>query len=171
MPLTIDINTRGLKRAARKVDAVRRIETWRRAMTGALYDIVEISRNEYLTGPRPKRLGVGEFRLRNSLRPDHPETRTRVLSANQGEVVGRVGTGVPYGKIHEYGTVGAGGTLKDIVPRNAKALVFQVRGKTVFAKRVAIPPRPFLRPAIRRARGKMRDRFAYELERAFEEQG
>jgi HK97 gp10 family phage protein len=48
--------------------------------------------------------------------------------------------GVVYAKIHEYGGV--------IVPRKAKALVFKVDGKLIRTKRVVIPARPYLRPAV-----------------------
>ena len=46
-----------------------------------------------------------------------------------------------YAKIHELGTVGAGGTEPDIVPKSAKVLRFEVEGKVVYATRVKIPPR------------------------------
>ena len=46
-----------------------------------------------------------------------------------------------YAVIHEKGTVGAGGTEPDIIPKTKKALAFMVDGAQVFARRVAIPPR------------------------------
>lgn len=73
------------------------------------------------------------------------------------------GRSAPYARVHQYGTVGAGGTLPDITPKRGKFLVFQPSGSTsraevaaggarlvaagnsgvplVFAKKVAIPPR------------------------------
>lgn len=48
----------------------------------------------------------------------------------------RIGTNKAYAAIHQFG-----GT---ITPKNAKALVFQLGGRTVKAKKVTIPARPFL---------------------------
>lgn len=64
----------------------------------------------------------------------------------------------------EYGT-GSRGEMPTgpyvIEPKRAKALKFEVGGKTVFAKRVIHPgvrPRPFLRPATRYAAGVLKSR-------------
>ena len=46
---------------------------------------------------------------------------------------------VRYALIHELGGV--------IVPRKAKALVFEIDGEVVRVKKVTIPARPYLRPA------------------------
>lgn len=48
--------------------------------------------------------------------------------------------GAKYGAIHEFG-----GT---ILPKNAKALHWKINGKDIFAKKVVIPARPYMRPAI-----------------------
>lgn len=48
----------------------------------------------------------------------------------------RVGTNKAYAAIHQFG-----GT---ITPKSAKALVFKMGGRTVHAKKVTIPARPFL---------------------------
>jgi HK97 gp10 family phage protein len=48
--------------------------------------------------------------------------------------------GVIYAKIHEFGGV--------IRPVKAKALKFQIDGKWIVTKKVTIPARPYLRPAI-----------------------
>lgn len=45
-----------------------------------------------------------------------------------------------YAKIHEFGGI--------ITPRRAKLLHFFVDGAEVFTKRVSIPARPYLRPAV-----------------------
>lgn len=95
------------------------------------------------------------------------------------------GPGVPYARVHELGTVGAGGELPNIVPKNAGALtiplspeyvghrarefdlqlieggqddthnpiVFLINRVTgeaayILLKSVAIPPRPYLAPAV-----------------------
>lgn len=46
-----------------------------------------------------------------------------------------------YVHVQELGTVGKGGRLPDIVPVKAKFLRFVVDGKTIYAKKVSIPPR------------------------------
>lgn len=48
--------------------------------------------------------------------------------------------GVIYAKIHEFGGV--------ITPKTKKRLAFQIDGKWVFARKVTIPARPYLRPAV-----------------------
>jgi len=71
-------------------------------------------------------------------------------SRSGSEITGAVeGGGGPafYARVHEYG----GQKEYPIVPVNAKALMFQAGGETIFAKRVNHPPlpeRPFMRPAL-----------------------
>ena len=50
-----------------------------------------------------------------------------------------VGTDLEYAAIHEYGG--------EIVPRNARALVFEIDGEVIVTQRVTIQARPYLRPA------------------------
>lgn len=64
------------------------------------------------------------------------------------EVAAEVGTGVPYGRFHEFGV----GHLWLIRARQAKALRFQLGNRTVFARSVThpgLPERSFLRSALR----------------------
>lgn len=88
--------------------------------------------------------------------------------------------GAPYAVTHEYGTIGKGGELRDIVPIRAKHLTIpfkdykNIRARDIFdnlfymryknnaylrdkvnnrmayllVDKVAIPPRPFIRPAF-----------------------
>ena len=65
-------------------------------------------------------------------------------------LIGRLGTDVVYGAIHEFG-----GTTRPhiIVPRHAKALRFVTHGEVVFSTIVhhpgsVIPKRPYLRPSL-----------------------
>ena len=51
-----------------------------------------------------------------------------------------IGANTPYARIHEYGGV--------IEPKNALALKFQIDGKWVFAKRVVMPERSYLRSTL-----------------------
>jgi len=48
----------------------------------------------------------------------------------------KIGTNKVYGAIHQFG-----GTIK---PKAGKFLVFRLGGRTVFARSVTIPARPFL---------------------------
>ena len=72
----------------------------RKAASDALGRGLELVRSlaqrEYLSGPRPSRLGVVTTRLRNSI-------SWRVTETRDGGIVGRIGTTVPYGRFHEFG--------------------------------------------------------------------
>ncbi len=48
--------------------------------------------------------------------------------------------GIIYAKIHEFGGV--------ITPRHGPFLVFEIDGKLIRTKKVTIPARPYLRPAV-----------------------
>ena len=63
--------------------------------------------------------------------------------------------GVIYAKIHEFGGV--------ITPRGKKNLAFQVDGQWVFTKKVTIPARPYLRPAVDNHLGEIKDAIADAL--------
>jgi phage gpG-like protein len=78
-------------------------------------------------------LKVRSNRLRGSIARGPVQGDGKVL-----QVV--VGTNVVYARIHEFGGV--------IVPKRKKYLRFVVDGKTVFAKRVVIPKRPYIAPSI-----------------------
>jgi len=72
-------------------------------------------------------------RLRNSITHD--------VKIEGNKVVGRIGTNVIYGRIHELGGV--------IKPRQAQYLRFNIPGVGWrMAKSVTIPARPYLRPAL-----------------------
>jgi phage gpG-like protein len=55
----------------------------------------------------------------------------------------RIGSGLIYAAIHQFG-----GT---ILPKKARKLVFTLKGKTVFATRVAMPARPYLGVSVENA--------------------
>jgi HK97 gp10 family phage protein len=57
--------------------------------------------------------------------------------------------GVIYAKIHEFGGV--------IRPVKAKALKFQIDGKWIVTKKVTMPARPYLRPAVDEHQSEIRD--------------
>jgi len=86
--------------------------------------------------------------FRNSAATKAPKlTRTlsrsihvEVLSQTKARITVMVGTDVVYARIHEFGGV--------ITPRQARFLAFEIEGQLIFAKRVHMPARPYMRPAF-----------------------
>ena len=66
-----------------------------RALDWGLQGAVGIAMKEYLSGPRPARLGVRSGRLRGSL--------TRKVTVTAEKVTGILGSNVPYAAFHEFG--------------------------------------------------------------------
>lgn len=66
-----------------------------RSMRRGLEMIRTMSQREYLSGPRPSRLGVVTTRLRNSIATD--------VRDDGADITGRIGTNVAYGAYHEFG--------------------------------------------------------------------
>ena len=143
-------------------------------------------------------VSIGGGSLKRPSAPGQPpHTQSGILRSSIGFAVESnqaiIGPVEKYGKIHEYGTMGAGGRLPDIKPRTARALAVPIhkdaRGKSprsfsdlVMLKRpgkapllirpqgkrrlridimyvlqlsVAIPPRPFMRPALALCKSKL----------------
>lgn len=75
-------------------------------------------------------LNVRTGALRRSIQEATVRTGDRISST--------VFTGLVYAAIHEYGGV--------ITPKAAKALVFEIDGRKIFAQSVTIPPRPYMGP-------------------------
>lgn len=71
------------------------------------------------------------------------------LRVQSGGVVGWIFTDVIYGRIHELGGI--------IRPRVANYLKFQIAGRWVMTKKVRIPSRPYLKPAIADNINKIKD--------------
>jgi phage gpG-like protein len=91
--------------------------------------VIQHSRKNYLRG---QALNVGTGKLFNSM---------GVAKEKGGVVIGSImDGGVIYSRIHEYG-----GT---ILPKKAKALRFKIGNKWVVTKKVNMPKRPYLIPAI-----------------------
>ena len=91
-------------------------------------------------------------RLRNSI--------THKVKIQGDKVIGTLGTNVIYGRIHELGG--------EIVPKNANALHFNIPGvgwRT--AKKVVMPARPYLRPALEDNAGNFADIIKNRIEEAF----
>lgn len=70
---------------------------------------------------------------------DHAATATEAKWGVPADPVG----GRPYARIHQFGGV--------ITPKNSRSLKFEVGGKTVHAKKVTIPARPYLGVSARNA--------------------
>ena len=71
------------------------------------------------------------------------QLRRSIIVQKRGSGVGAVvtvGPKVKYGGIHEFGGV--------ITPKRKKFLRFQVGGEVIFAKKVTIPERPYMRPSL-----------------------
>lgn len=91
---------------------------------------------------------AGALVIQNAAKEKAPR-RTSTLSRSihmewveQGRyrVAVHVGTDVIYARIHEFGGI--------ITPRQARALAFEIGGELIFAQRVHIPARPYMRPAV-----------------------
>jgi len=137
MAVTVSLIIEGMKELQGKLDfaADHTRDEMQRGMKEATLLVAATAKRDYLSGPRPGRLGVVTGRLRSSL-----STEVRGLGAN---VQGVVGSNVKYARIHELG-----GT---IVPKKAKALKFfyPKAGHWVSVKSVEIPARPYLSTALR----------------------
>lgn len=81
---------------------------------------------------KPGHLKARSGHLRRSIRSG--------LRTQPGGVAGWIFTDVIYGRIHELGGI--------IRPRTANYLRFQIAGQWVMTRRVRIPARPYLGPAI-----------------------
>ena len=99
--------------------------------------VVGRSRDKYLSGPRPKKLGHISGNLAQSVLFRVEESRVTV------------GSNLPYAPVHEFGAT--------IRAKRAPFLRFKtLDGKWHSVKSVTIPARPFLRPAIADSIGVMK---------------
>lgn len=122
-------------------------------------DTVATIKKDYLTGPRPGKLGVGTGRLRSSIRFQ--------AVAKDDQMTVTFGSDVPYAAIHEFG-----GTTKPHVirPKRKPFLSFMKDGKWIYTKKdiqhpgSVIPPRPFLTPGVAQEFPKLQKRIAETLQ-------
>lgn len=137
MSVTVSLVIEGMKRLQGKLDraANKTRDEMQRGMKEATLLVAATAKKDYLSGPRPGRLGVMTNRLRSSL-----ATEVKGLGAN---IQGVVGTNVKYARIHELG--------RKIEAKNVPYLKFfyPKAGHFVSVKSVTIPPRPFLSTALR----------------------
>lgn len=96
-------------------------------------EVVSRSTEDYLSGPRPEKLGRRSGDLARSI--NYKVKGNRVV----------IGTNLKYGRIHEFG-----GTIK---AKNSPFLVFRIGKQWISVKQVVIPDRPFLRPALADSKG------------------
>ena len=182
-----------------------------KAMRASLFTVTRTAQKEFLSGPRPERLGVRSGRLRASLNEGDRDLIYRVED-RQAQVVGTVGTNVVYAAIHETGGIirpihgrylavptmlalSASGVLKPQYNRPLKEIpglvIIRTKSGVLFAqerqpamgrqrrsiaralfwlvRKVTIPPRPYLGPALRRSGPAITGLFAAAL-RAVERQ-
>lgn len=123
------------------------LERITRMLTDTGEHVTGVAREDYLSGPRPERLGrkSGQLAARTTYRVDGNEVS--------------IGNNLSYGRIWEEG-----GTIPahTILPKNGRFLVFQMNGQTVFARMVRKPARtvearPYLKPALNDSVAKIRD--------------
>lgn len=112
--------------------------------------IVGTAREDYLSGPRPSKLG----RISGDL------ARSVFYRVQESSVV--VGSNLPYAPVHEFGA-----TIKAMA---APFLVFKtLDGSWHSKKRVRIPARPFMTPAISDSKEKIRALAAGTFQEAYRE--
>jgi len=108
------------------------------------------SREEYLSGPRPRRLGVVSGDLRRSI-------KTAVFMRGS-EGAGAVFSRLTYAPVHEFGA--------RIRAKRGKYLRFRTRdGLWHRVSEVVIPARPFLRTALRDCRSQIEELFADAIQK------
>ena len=132
--LVIAIKVKGLEGLPQKLRKLRLGVIARVAimLDRAGQEVLTRSTEDYLSGPRPKKLGRVTGQLAQSV--------NYVVRGNRGVI----GSTLPYARIHEQGGV--------IVPKKAKWLVFKTADGWRTAMKVTIPARPFLAPALKDAR-------------------
>jgi len=110
-----------------------------KGMTKGMFEAEGTSKENYLTGPRPQKLGVVSGRLRTSVKG-----RAKIKGKN---VIGELGTNVEYAPQHELG-------LTVTIPAHQRRIT-QAFGKAITPKTINIgahkatfPKKPLLEPAI-----------------------
>ena len=126
--ITIEFDTSSLISDLDKVDKRIRGEVARKAVDAGGHQVMDYARLNI----RQKLNKHPRGHLANSI---------TVTSKNTGSgAVAEVKPNREYARIHEFG-----GT---IVPRRAKYLTFRVDGRLVRTKKVTIPARPYMKPAV-----------------------
>jgi len=133
--LRVDITTRGLDGALKKMARLSRFD--KTVLLDQLGQLVEMQTKRRIAHEKRSPDGAP---WKPNLEGTSTLFREGFLQGSIHHVTGpasvRIGTGLVYAAIHQFG-----GT---IVPKTAKRLAFTLRGKSVFAKKVTIPARPYL---------------------------
>ena len=87
--------------------------------------------------------------------------QTVVSKATEHEAEVDVGPTVIYGRIQELGGI--------VLPVTAKMLSWVEDGVRIFANKVQIPARPYLRPAVDEHKGEIGDVISYHLQKQIKE--
>ena len=114
----------------------------------------------HLSGPKMTQ-GVGS-RTNATLQPGTGDLRSSIntkVSVGKTKQNATVGTSMLYARIHEKGGV--------IKPKNKKSLRFTIGSQVIFAKKVTIPKRPFLKPSLAKKRSKIDDVILEEIMREY----
>lgn len=176
MPITADIKVNGEKMVMENLDKARRtVETEKgRKMEKACQYLNRYIRNNKLRGGKPLRSRSNA--LRNSF--------GYTIEGKGDNVIGRVGSRLPYSAVHETGkTIKSKPGRSLVVPQKAaltgtgqlrkppkqwdntfvaKGTIFQRKGKKIIPlfllrKQVVIPARPYIGPAIEETRNRIID--------------
>lgn len=99
-------------------------------------EVASRSTEDYLSGPRPRKLGRVSGDLARSV--NYKVKGNRVV----------IGSNLPYAGVHEFGAT--------IRAKNSPFLVFRIGKQWISKKEVTIPARPFLAPALKDSRGAAR---------------
>lgn len=149
----IVLKIEGVKELMKKLDKTKADEVKREALFESGQYLAGWIKEKRLSGERPKFLGVKTGLLRASIKYSMPEK-------NGDEWTERIVTDVVYARIHEFGGI--------IRPKNKKYLRFKILTSMRFmslkggvrlknpvanyrwiaTKKVVIPKRPFMQPAI-----------------------
>lgn len=179
--LNADIKERNFAVAIRSLQTIdlRVLQACARGLKSGLDHAVDVTRLEFLSGPRPEKLDVQTTRLRGSIASE--------VTLNEKGVTGRVGSNLSYSAFHEFGFVGsmtvrahsrffsafnAGGlrvkpmrrTIRDAAgnivgfkesaagaaAREGHPFVFTVQVKA-HARKLNYKGRPFVRPALEKS--------------------
>jgi len=110
------------------------------------FDALNRSQKDYLSGPRPDKLGAVSNRLRSSIATD--------VRPGDKEIYVDIGTNVSYGRVHEYGFKGSVSvkqhtrTVKQVFGRSVTPFQQEV---SAHSRQVDLQQRAFLAPAIQDA--------------------
>jgi len=126
----------GIQGLLKKLGSAKRPDVINRSLFSGAVLIAGWSKQNRLTGPRPRFLGVVTGRLRSSISASQTEQ-------NGNTFISRIGTNVKYASVHERGFKGRV-SIRSFV-RHTKSGSHLVKSHL---RNMNVPKREFLRPAI-----------------------